>query len=138
LFNSSEARDMRETSHTMEDKNQVLIVDDDQRICELVSRMLERLGHKSVSVSSGASAVDACKQGDYDLVLLDVAMPNMSGPQVYDTLRGTGADLPVVFMTGYRTEELANSLQDDTAVGFLAKPFPLEELRAMLDSLLTA
>ncbi len=135
MLSSSEALD---TIGKLDDKSQVLIVDDDQRICELVSRMLERLGHESVAVSSGASAVDACKQGDYDLVLLDVAMPNMSGPQVYDTLRDSAADLPVVFMTGYRTEELASSLSEDTAVAFLAKPFPLDELRAALDSLLPA
>ena len=135
MLSSSEVLD---TSSTLDDKSQVLIVDDDQRICELVSRMLERLGHDCVAVSSGASAVDACKQGDYDLVLLDVAMPNMSGTQVYDTLRDSAADLPVVFMTGYRTEDLASSLKEDAAVGFLAKPFPLDELRATLDSFLPA
>lgn len=135
MVHSSEALDI---SSMLDSKRQVLIVDDDERICELVSRMLERLGHESVSVSSGASAVVACKQGDYDLVLLDVAMPNMSGTQVYDRLRNSAADLPVIFMTGYRTEELESSLKDDTAVGFLAKPFPLDELRAALDSLLPA
>jgi len=119
-------------------KNQVLVVDDDQGICQLVSRMLEHLGHQSVSVCSGASAVDECQRSDYDLVLLDVEMPNMDGRQVYDVLRDSSSKLPVVFMTGYRTEELADSLSGDAAVGFLAKPFPLNELRTTLDSFLPA
>lgn len=118
-------------------KNQVLVVDDDQGICELVSRMVECLGHEPVAVCSGASAVDEYQRGDYDLVLLDVVMPNMSGTQVYETLRDTKEQVPVVFMTGYRTEELASSLSDDSAVGFLSKPFPLDELRTTLESLLS-
>ena len=119
-------------------KNHVLVVDDDQAICDIVSRMLERLGHQPVAVSSGESAVDACQRDDFDLVLLDVAMPKMSGQQVYEALRGAEEDLPVVFMTGYRTEELADTLSDDDAVGFLAKPFPLAELRTTMDSLLSS
>lgn len=118
-------------------QNQVLVVDDDQSICEIVSRMLERLGHKPVSVCSGQSAVDECQRGDYDLVLLDVAMPKMSGPQVYEALRDSEEDLPVVFMTGYRTEELADSLSSDNSVRFLSKPFPLDELRTTMDALLS-
>ncbi len=117
-------------------KSQVLVVDDDQAICEIVSRMLERLGHEPVAVRSGQSAVDACQRQDFDLVLLDVAMPKMSGTEVYEALRISEEDLPVVFMTGYRTEELARSLGDDEAVRFLAKPFPLAELRSTMDALL--
>ncbi len=117
-------------------KNQVLVVDDDQAICDIVSRMLERLGHKPVSVRSGQSAVDEYQRGSYDLVLLDVDMPRMSGKEVYATLRQGAEDLPVVFMTGYRTEELASLLEDDAAVGFLAKPFPLAQLRSTMDAML--
>lgn len=119
-------------------KNQVLVVDDDQSICDIVSRMLERLGHKTKSVRSGQSAVDECQRGHYDLVLLDVDMPRMSGKEVYTTLRKGAEDLPVVFMTGYRTEELASLLGGDAAVGFLAKPFPLAELRSTVDTMLSA
>ena len=122
----------------LDSKNQVLVVDDDQGICQLVSRMLEHLGHQSVTVCSGECAVDECKSGQYDLVLLDLEMPKMDGRQVYDALRTATAELPVIFMTGYRTEELADSLSEDAAVGFLAKPFPLNELRSTLNSLLPA
>jgi len=119
-------------------KSQVLVVDDDQSICDIVSRMLEHLGHDPVAVNSGQSAVDECQRRDYDLVLLDVSMPNMSGEQVYQTLRNNVDDLPVVFMTGYRTEELASSFGADQAVGFLSKPFPLAELRTTMDALLAS
>ena len=118
-------------------KSQVLVVDDDQDICEIVSRMLERLGHEPVSVCSGKSAVEECQRHEYDLVLLDVAMPKMSGTQVYETLRNSEGDLPILFMTGYRTEELADSLSGDLAVRFLSKPFPLAELRTSMDALLS-
>lgn len=117
-------------------KNHVLVVDDDLAICEIVSRMLERLGHAVVAVRSGKSAVAEYQRGNYDLVLLDVAMPKMSGPQVYEALRHTETDLPVVFMTGYRIEELASALGGDAAVRFLAKPFPLAELRTTMETLL--
>jgi len=118
-------------------KNQVLVVDDDRRICELVSRMLERLGHEPIVVRSGKSAVDECERRNFDLILLDLEMPEMNGQQVFETLRDKEADLPVVFMTGYRTEELATSIGPDRAVGFLAKPFPLDKLRTTMESLLS-
>lgn len=120
-----------------DEKRQVLVVDDDKDICEIVSRMLLRLGHAPVSVASGQSAVNECQRGSYDLVLLDVDMPRMSGTEVYAELRQGSEDLPVLFMSGYRTEELASSLKGDAAVGFLAKPFPLEELRSTVNTMLS-
>ena len=131
-----EAIDAIEPLESVAPQNQVLVVDDDEGICELGSLMLEHLGHKPVAVSNGESAVSACESGDYDLVLLDLAMPDMSGRQVYDVLRDSARAIPVVFMTGYRTEELAGSLSEDTAVGFLHKPFPLDVLRDTLETLL--
>ena len=116
-------------------KRQVLVVDDDRGICEIVSRMLVRLGHVPVSVGSGREAVHECRSGSYDLVLLDVDMPGMSGTEVYSAVRQASAEMPILFMSGYRTEELASSLKNDSAVGFLSKPFPLADLRSMVSSL---
>lgn len=120
-----------------DDKCQVLVVDDDKDICEIVSRMLVRLGHEPVTVISGESAVNEFAKGGFDLVLLDIDMPQMSGEDVYAALRQNAEDLPVLFMSGYRTEELASCLKDDDAVGFLAKPFPMAELRTTVDSMLS-
>ena len=119
-----------------EARNRVLVVDDDSGICDIVSRMLEHLGHKPVAVRSGLSAVAEFDRGKFDLVILDVDMPQMSGEQVYAVIRDRQEEQPVVFMTGYRTEELASTLNGDDAVGFLAKPFPLAKLRTTMDALL--
>lgn len=109
----------------------VLLVEDDARVRRAVARMLARLGHE-VQVADDAEAAErAVAETAVDLVLTDVVMPGVSGPDLAERLRGTRPGLPIVFMSGYpgrEVERLGMSPSDP----FLAKPFTLADLEAKL------
>lgn len=108
----------------------VLLVDDDPLILRTCRKMLEHLGFDVMTSDSGARALDVfANAGDsVDLVILDVAMPDMNGWELADLLRSRSPSLPVLFTSGYRLETLDERRRGEVE-HFLAKPFTLDALR---------
>ena len=112
----------------------VLVVDDDEGVRAVTGEMLKRIGCDPTLVDSGEAAVAACQVKDYDVVLLDFTMPDMSGEDVYRTLRAADSDLRVIFMSGVDRPRFDALGPYDARTAFLAKPFPMAELeRSMRD-----
>ena len=80
----------------------VLIVDDDEGPRSTAARVLTRLGYTVLSARDGEEGLDVfARHGEkISLVMLDIVMPRMSGPEMYDALRRAGADVPVLFQSG--------------------------------------
>lgn len=80
----------------------VLVVDDDPQMGKMVERVLRRAGFQPTLYRDPAAALDFVQGAphEFDIALLDIAMPGMTGPDLLQTLRHFGIDLPVVFMTG--------------------------------------
>ncbi|MHA3738825.1 PAS domain S-box protein [Pseudomonas sp. Eth.TT006] len=98
----------------------VLVVDDDSLVLTSTTLLLEDLGHRVLSATSGARALELFDQGEHiDLMITDMAMPKMSGAQLAHAVRLLKPDLPVILATGYaeRLEGFAAQLPR------LAKPF---------------
>ena len=101
--------------------------------------MLEQNGYQVLEASHGEEALSICEQhaGTIDLMLTDVVMPHMSGPQLAKRLRSVLPGLPIVYMSGYTDDEIGRHgvLQDGTV--FVQKPFTekslLRTVRATLD-----
>ncbi len=116
----------------------VLVAEDDLINRLTVQRMLEREGHLPVCVESGAEAVRAAGEGDYDIIFMDIQMPGMDGTEaarrINDLARSTGrARPPIVALTahalrGDRERFLAAGMD-----GYLAKPLDREALRKVLN-----
>ena len=119
------------------DKRRILVVDDDEAVRSVTQEMLDRLGFEVSTAASGESALELVSHQSFDLVLLDLAMPTMSGVEVYGSLRERDASARVIFMTGYSREDLGDLLNDDARTGVLSKPFPLQELKSSVESMLT-
>ena len=107
----------------------ILIVDDEKDIAELISDILEDEGFKTDIRNDGASAISAVKENSYDLILLDIMMPNASGTEVCASIRNL-TSAPIIFVT-------AKTQLIDKLVGFevgaddyITKPFINEELVA--------
>lgn len=107
----------------------ILIVDDENDIAELISDILEDEGFKTDIRTDGASAISAVKENSYDLILLDIMMPNASGTEVCASIRNL-TSAPIIFVT-------AKTQLIDKLVGFevgaddyITKPFINEELVA--------
>ncbi|MET0673115.1 MAG: response regulator transcription factor [Microbacterium pygmaeum] len=112
----------------------VLIVEDESRIAEFVSRGLTSAGYETVLVDDGLEGLERALGGGVDLVLLDVGLPSMDGFEVLRQLRAQGSAVPVIMLT-------ARSSTRDTVEGleagandYVPKPFTFEELLARVRS----
>lgn len=115
----------------------IIVADDEPTHLELVSTMLERAGHDVVAVSDGNACLDRLADGDIDLVVTDVFMPNLDGFQLVSALRNQGARIPVIGMTGGmkgRITPFTDIMARLGACSVLTKPFSGEDLLAAVRS----
>jgi len=103
----------------------ILLVEDDQLVADLLLRVLRSRGHRVVHAPSGPAALDALESGAPDILICDVVLPGLSGPEVVLEALGRHGDLPVLMMTGYAPDDLPADLAD---VPLLTKPFSPGEL----------
>lgn len=117
-------------------EHRLLVVDDDDAVREVTEEMLKMLGYASDSVSSGQKALSRIAEQDYDLMLLDVAMPTMSGAEVVAELESQQLQLPVILMTGFAVSDVADLLENSpTPRSVLSKPFPMKELQNAIEQM---
>lgn len=116
----------------------VVLVEDDDMVRRLLEVLLTKHGYAVRSFASGVDALDelTAQPTPADLVLTDVVMPGMSGPQLRDRLQDAGIVLPTVFMSGYASELLLQRGLNDSAPDFLQKPLtPPQLLRVLRQAL---
>ena len=77
----------------------ILIVEDEQRIASFVAKGLRAEGHGVAVATDGPSGLDEALGGDFDLMILDIGLPGMSGFDVLDQLRAQGSRMPVIVLT---------------------------------------
>ncbi len=113
----------------------ILIVDDDTKICDLLTQYLSREGFETEIVHNGQDGLEKACSGLFDIVLLDVALPGLNG---FDVLRGVRAksDVPVVMLTGGNDQVDKIVALEVGADDYLTKPFNLRELLARLRAIL--
>jgi DNA-binding NtrC family response regulator len=106
----------------------LLVVDDDASVVSWLEDELREAGYQVKGVGSGAAALEALEHGPYDLVITDVEMPGMRGPELLARIREKRATQLVLLMTAFGSIELAVESVHAGAADFLAKPFPIESL----------
>jgi two-component system, OmpR family, response regulator RegX3 len=113
----------------------ILVADDEPDLLESVGYAFQREGFEVDCVESGAAALDAARSGAYDVLVLDVMMPDVSGMDVCRTLR-TESDLPILMLTA-RDAELDRVLGLELgADDYVTKPFSMAELVSRVRALL--
>ena len=113
----------------------ILLAEDDQILAEGLSRSLRGAGYAVDHVATGSEADTALSAHDFDLLILDLGLPRMSGLDVLRRLRGRNGKLPVLILTaGDSVEQRVRGL-DLGADDFMAKPFELAELEARVRAL---
>jgi signal transduction histidine kinase len=112
----------------------ILIVDDDSAVRDVTASILEDLGYVLLKVGSGGAALDLLdRQPNVDLVLLDFAMPGMSGVEVARQVQLNHPAIPILFVTGYADK---NALRDVGEERIIKKPFIGEELAKKVNAAL--
>jgi PAS domain S-box-containing protein len=109
----------------------ILVVDDEVGVREVAERMLQEIGFSTISAQDGRQALAILEQNGKRVtgVLLDVSMPHMGGQETLVRLRDIHPDLPVIMMSGYTEQAVAEQLgESPESTGFLQKPFVAEDL----------
>ncbi len=119
-------------------RGRILLIDDDPSVRAVGQRMLAKLGFEVLAAEDGLSGVRiySTHRGEFDLVLLDMTMPGLSGDEVCRELRALRSDAKVVLMSGYSEQEATQHFAERSLAGFLAKPFRLETLSACIEEAL--
>jgi CheY-like chemotaxis protein len=108
----------------------ILVVDDDVDLCTMLSRYLEKHGHRVHSAQDALQALDILERHPIGLVLTDYMMPHMDGIRFTETLRADPrhVSLPVILLTAFHSDELADrGLRKGVAMA-LQKPVEFERL----------
>ena len=106
----------------------VLVVDDDLGLQDLFRTFLKQIGFSRVVVGTAAEAVKSLRKQKFDLMFLDLQLPDAPGDQVYNTAKQIDPDLNVVVITGYPDSEILDRILQVSPVTVLKKPLKVEQL----------
>jgi len=118
----------------------ILLAEDTELNRMIIEAIVAKLGHSTTCVDDGAEAVAAVAANDYDLVLMDVRMPKMSGPEATRQIRrmaGPKADIPIIAVTADIMEENRRQYFEAGMTALVSKPIDPEELATAIDRVAT-
>ncbi|MCD4788147.1 MAG: PAS domain S-box protein [Desulfobacterales bacterium] len=116
----------------------VLLVDDEKDMIEVSKQLLEAMGFKVLTAGNGEDAIRIYKenQGNIDIVLLDMIMPEISGGEAYDLIKEINPEAKVLLISGYSIDGQASEILKRGCNGFVQKPFNMVELSNKIDKIL--
>ena len=114
----------------------ILVVDDDRPLRDLMSVLLQEAGYVVVQAADGPEALRALADEIFDVMMLDISLPGMSGLELQARLADEKSRIPIIFITAYGDTKMQMQAMRAGAVGFLGKPFDddvlLQSVRAAL------
>lgn len=116
----------------MSGKIKILIIDDEQVVCDSCERFLSEEGYEVETALNGKEGIGLIEGGDFDIVISDLKMPGVSGMDVLDYVRDNRPDVQVIMITGYST--IANAVESikKGAADYIPKPFTPDELLSVV------
>lgn len=121
----------------MPEKSRILVVDDAEALRTVLSTELTSEGYEVSTAADGGEAIELVKDNNYDLVLLDIKMPNVDGFEVLKFVKGNKPDVKVIMLTGFA--DLKNAIESKRlgAEDFVSKPYDLVDLLTTIERVLS-
>ncbi|NVL90558.1 MAG: response regulator [Desulfobacterales bacterium] len=112
----------------------ILVIEDEDVVIDVIRSMLERLGYRVLLAKTGKEAVDISRtfDGDIDLAILDIVLPDIGGKEVYRLITEARSGLKVIVCSGYTVDGPAQEILDAGAQDFIQKPFSFNTLSEKL------
>lgn len=123
-------RPARPAARDLSGAGRILFVEDEDAVRSVAAKLLRARGYEVIEAASGEEALDLAEAhaGQIDLMISDVVMPGMQGPELLRAARDYLAGAPVMFISGYAEAEFSNLLEGEANVSFLAKPIDIKTL----------
>ena len=109
-------------------KTRILVVDDEERFRESIARLLKAEGHEVGTAGDGMAALNSLAGKDYDVVLLDMKMPGLSGAETFHEIQVQGFDVETICLTGHAAIDEATGLLQMGVFDYLLKPASVPEI----------
>ncbi len=114
----------------------ILVVDDDPEVLDLMPRLIESMGHTAVGCDGAIGALQEFDRGDFDVVITDLGMPDLTGADLIRELRRRSPTVPILLLTGWGAEVDLDDEVREMVNKVIAKPVPRDELAAVLAQVL--
>lgn len=135
---SAQIKDESKSKPDLTGSATILLVEDEDAVRIFSARALRDKGYHVIEASSGEQALDIfeSKERKIDLIVTDVVMPNMDGPDLIKKIRSYDSEVKVVFISGYTEDSFRERLSQDNKIHFLPKPFNLKDLATKVKEVL--
>ena len=119
-------------------RHKLLLVEDEPLVRKATARMLTRLGYEVITAENGVEALALCREGaDFAVVVSDVVMPQMGGPQLANALQGLERAPKVLLVSGHTGDDACSADKLPRGVALMSKPFRRAQIEQMLRQLLS-
>lgn len=131
-------RDERPGIEPAEASGTIFVIEDEEMVMDVNGALLEKLGYRVLEARTGKEAIEIARtfDGNIDLAILDMVLPDMSGADIYPLLMEARPDLKVIVCSGYSIDGPAQRILDAGARGFIQKPFSFNTLSKKLKEVL--
>lgn len=120
----------------MSEKGSILFVDDNENMCTTMAMVFEHIGYDTHTAFDGADAVEAVREKAFDIIFMDIKMPNLNGVEALHEIKKDRPEVIVVMMTAYTKDALVSEAFKEGAYDVLYKPFDLEQIIALAERLM--
>lgn len=110
----------------------ILVVDDEQVMRDLFTRVLKLKGYIVTTVESGKEAVERVKEEEFDTTFIDVVMPEMDGVETFKAIKEVNPKVHGVMMTAFAVEDKIKEAMQEGAIDYLYKPFDIAEIMTVI------
>lgn len=116
----------------------ILVIDDEEKVLHTIQSLIEKLGHKVLGANSAEEAIELTKtyEGNIDLALLDIKLPDMGGGTLYPIIKQLRPKMKVIICSGYSLDSGVKEILQSGAQGFLQKPFSFQTITEKLKEVL--
>jgi len=115
-------------------KKRILIAEDDFLNQVRIKADLLSMGYEFKIVSDGKQALEECLSHEYDIIFMDIAMPEMDGLTASKNIRENGKDLPIIALSAFSERDYQSQTKEAGMNGYLQKPYFREQLKSTIES----
>lgn len=113
-------------------EHRILVIDDNKDFADVFCDILRANDYKAESCYGGAQAVELAKNNDFDIMFLDIRMPEMDGIQTLKEIKKIRPETTVIMMTGYSVDEMVHKAIEEKASEIIYKPFEIDKVLGLI------